>query len=133
MASLLDIAPSTTVVNVRGTAVDVTGVSAIGLAALLRRFPALLHAIQGRAVLSVESLYDLGPEIVAAVIAAGTGRPGNEQAEAVAASLGVSVQLELLSAILAETLPDGVEGFTKRLEALATAAGAEAVVTKAAG
>ncbi len=123
MASLLDIAPAGRAVPVRGTDVAVTGVSAAGLATLLRRFPALLAALSG-GNLSAESLAEAAPEALAAVIAAGTGSPGDAKAEAVAAGLSASEQLDLLSAIISETMPGGVEDFVARLERLANAAGA---------
>lgn len=122
MASLLDIAPAGRTVPVRGTDVAVTGVSAAGLATLLRRFPTLLAALSG-GTLSAESLAEAAPEALAAVIAAGTGSPGDAKAEAVAATLSASEQLDLLSAIITETMPGGVEDFVRRLESLATAAG----------
>lgn len=121
MASLLDIAPAGRTVTVRGTDVAVAGVSATGLATLLRRFPALLAALSG-GNLSAESLAEAAPEALAAVIAAGTGSPGDARAEAVAGNLSASEQLDLLSAIISETMPGGVEDFVKRLESLATAA-----------
>nr|WP_133065589.1 hypothetical protein [Niveispirillum lacus] len=99
----------------------VTGVSAAGLATLLHRFPALLAALGG-GNMSAETLAEAAPEALAAVIAAGTGSPGDSKAEAVAATLSASEQLDLLSAIIAETMPQGVEDFVRRLESLATAA-----------
>lgn len=123
MASLLDIAPAGRSVPIRGTDVAVTGVSAAGLAALLRRFPTLLAALSG-GTLSAESLAEAAPEALAAVIAAGTGSPGDARAEAVAATLSASEQLDLLSAVIEATMPQGIEDFVRRLENLAQKAGA---------
>ena len=48
MAGLLDIAPLSETVTVRGQAVEVTGISAAGVAMLLRRFPALRKLLAQR-------------------------------------------------------------------------------------
>lgn len=59
----------------------------------------------------------MGPEALAAFIAAGTGQPGNEEAEKVAADLPVSSQLDLIEQILKLTFPKGVGPFVKQLQA----------------
>lgn len=115
MASLLDLAPSARTVTVRGVAVEVAGVTARGLAVVLRKHPQLIEALKGGGI-SVESLAEMGPAVVASVIAAGTGNPGDAKAEAVAESLSISDQLLLVEAIVSETFPDGPENFMKSLE-----------------
>ena len=123
MPSLLDIADLGETVTVRGTPVLVTGVSAHGFAVLLQRFPVLREALAGREV-AAERLMEIGPEAVAAIIAAGTGSPGNAQAEAVAASLPVGDQIDLIEATLRMTLPRGVGPLVERVAALASVVGA---------
>ncbi len=115
MAGLLDIAPASETVVVRGTAVEVTGISVKGIATLLGRFPELQTLIQG-GQLEVDTLMGLSGDIVAALIAAGTGAPGNTEAEAVAANLGIEAQADLLEAIIRQTLPGGLGPFVARLE-----------------
>jgi len=122
MASLLDIAPLGASVTVRGTAVNVTGVSAAGIASLLQRFPELREMMVGREV-APERLMTMGADAVAAIIAAGTGLPGNPEAESVAASLAVEDQADLLAAILKITLPRGVGPLVEKLSAMASSLG----------
>jgi len=124
MTSLADLAGVGQDVTVRGQKVTVTGVSARGLALLFKRFPELVGAVTG-AGLSLASLTELGPDVLAAVIAAGTGAPGDPQAEAVADRLGMSDQLSLIEAILSETFAGDPEDFMKRLENLAGAVGVQ--------
>ena len=113
MVSLLDIVPSVETVDVGGEKIAVHGVSATGLAYLIRRFPELLSGGIG-----VEMLMSVGGEAVAAVIACGCGYLGNEDAEAKAASFSLDVQADLLAAILRLTMPQGVGPFVEKLSAL---------------
>lgn len=124
MSSLADLAGVGRDVEIRGQRVTVTGVSARGLATLFRRFPELVGAVTG-AGLNISSLVEMGPEVLAAVIAAGTGSPDDPEAEAVADRLGMSDQLSLIEAIIAETFAGDPEGFMKRLESLAGAVGVQ--------
>ncbi|MEA5159971.1 hypothetical protein U5903_04205 [Cereibacter johrii] len=131
-ASLLDLAGVGRTVTVRGTPVTVTGISARGLAALFSRFPDLVGAVTGGG-LDLTSLVTTGPDVAAAVLAAGTGHPGDERAEAVAASLSLSDQLALLEGIAHETFGGGgVEDFAKRLAAAAASVGVSAGAAEAA-
>lgn len=124
MSSLADLAGVGRDVQIRGLKVTVTGVSARGLAMLFRRFPDLVGAVTG-AGLNIASLVEMGPQVLAAVIAAGTGSPDDQEAEAVADRLGMSDQLALIEAIIAETFAGDPEGFMKRLESLAGAVGVQ--------
>lgn len=123
-ASLLDLAGVGRTVSVRGLEIPVTGISAKGLAVLFGRFPQLVDAVTG-AGLDLSSLADLGPDVLAAVIAAGTGHPGDAKAEAVAASLSLSDQLSLVEAIGQETFAGDPQNFMARLERLAAGAGVQ--------
>ena len=124
LASLADLAGAGRDVTVRGRTVTVTGVSARGLAVLFRRFPDLIGAVTG-AGLSVSALADMGPDVLAAVIAAGTGSPDDPAAEEVADRLPLSDQLTLIEAIMAESFGGDPAGFMKRLESLAAGIGAQ--------
>lgn len=123
-ASLLDLAGVGRTVTVRGLDIPVTGISARGLAVLFSRFPALVDAVTG-AGLDLSSIADLGPDVLAAVIAAGTGHPGDSKAEAVAASLSMSDQLSLVEAIGSETFAGDAQNFMRRLESLAAGVGVQ--------
>jgi hypothetical protein len=119
MVGLVDIAPSVETVEVQGASVEVHGVSARGLALLLGRFPDLRKLMTGLDV-EANQLIALGGEAVAAIIAAGCGYPGDEKAEAIAGSLSLDAQADLLAAILRLTLPKGVGPFVAKLTGLAS-------------
>jgi hypothetical protein len=123
MVSLLDIAPLSTTVDVRGNAIPVYGVSALGVASLLRRFPQLQEVLSGKTIsLTVDDLLQLVPEAIASIIAAGTGNPSLEHEQA-AAGLTVQEQTELLRAIFELTFPRGLNPFLEGLAGLKAAAG----------
>mgnify|MGYP007071592357 CR=1 FL=1 len=116
MPSLLDIAPSTATVAVRGVALDVPGIGASGLASLMRRFPAIHDLLTGKGLsLDADALLSTGPEAVAAIIAAGCGNPGDAAHEAAADALPIGDQIEVLAKILEVTLPDGPKNIEARL------------------
>ena len=117
MVGLVDIAPRTETVDVGGAAVEVRGVSASGLALLLGRYPDLRKLMTGLEVETTQ-LMTVGGEAIAAIIAAGCGYPGDEQAEAVAAKLSLDAQADFLAAILRLTLPKGLGPFVAKLTAL---------------
>jgi len=126
MVSLIDIAPLTEKVSVRGQEIEVRGVSAEGIAFLIRRFPEVGELISGsRAGKTVDfaSLQAVVPKAVVAIIAAGCGFPGNEKAEKSAASLSLDEQVDLFNAIVRLTLPNGVGPFVQKLAALGKSLG----------
>lgn len=134
MPGLLDIASAPARVEVRGTQVDVFGVSAEGVAYLLANFPEIKALFSGKEVsFDTQTLATKAPKALAAIIAAGTGQVGNPQAEAVAASLGVDEQAELLAKILELTFPRGIGPFAEAVSRLAaTVNGSSDAGTKAA-
>lgn len=124
MPGLLDVVALKRSVNVNGTAVAVPGISAYGIAVLLDRFPDLRRVLTGQKVdMNAAWLMENVPDAVAAVIAAGTGYPGEAEAEAIAASLSLEPQTELIEAIMEVTLPKGVGPFVERLKAMAEKVG----------
>ncbi|HZT26497.1 MAG TPA: hypothetical protein VFA57_12395 [Pseudolabrys sp.] len=126
MVSLLDIADQQKTVTIRGKDVAVFGISAQDIVYLFRKFPELRLLMSGKqADLTPETLLELAPGAVAAAIAAGTGSAGDEQAEAVAARLGLGEQLDLLAAIFELTFPQGVGPFVAKLDALGLLKSAE--------
>jgi hypothetical protein len=123
MAGLLDIASAPARVEVRGTQVEVYGISAAGLAYLMR-FDEIKAMLSGKEVsLDLETLSKTGPKALAAIIACGTGQVGNAKAEAVAASLTVDEQAGLLAEILAQTFPRGLGPFAADIQRLAGTVG----------
>jgi hypothetical protein len=119
MVSLVDIAPSTRTVPIQGEEIEVTGVTAKGVASLLDRFPELKLLISGKEVnFTVDRIQELAPDAIAAIIAAGCGYPGNKKAEAVSEKLAVGDQAELLGAIIELTMPQGIGPFVERITRL---------------
>ncbi|TIX27303.1 hypothetical protein [Mesorhizobium sp.] len=128
MAGLLDIAALTEKVPVGAAKVEVFGVSAKGVAVLLGRFPELRLLMTGREI-GPERLMQMGGDVVAAVIAAGIGFPGDEGQEAAAGRLNVEAQADLLAATLRLTFPNGLGPFVEKLTALGAVMGGEAAAS----
>jgi len=119
MSTLLDIANNPRTVPVQGHDIEVIGISAEGLTSLMLRFPEIGKMLSGGASnIDTAALAKMAPEAVAAVIAAGTGHPGEEKHERAAARLGIDDQLALLDEILRLTFPRGIGPFVERLERL---------------
>ena len=117
MVGLIEIAPRVETVDVQGALVAVHGISARGVAHLLGRFPELRMLMTGQTV-EAQKLMAMGGDAVAAIIAAGSGYPGDDKAEDIAGSLSVDAQADLLAAILRLTLPAGFGPFVDKLTAL---------------
>jgi len=116
MAGLLDIAPVAETVTINGTDVQVSGVSAKGIAHLLARFPEIRMAMTGRGV-DASRWLEIGGDAITAIIAAGVGHPGDEKYEAAADGLPIDAQIELVAAILKVTMPGGPGPFVEKLTA----------------
>lgn len=114
--SLKDIAPLSETVEIRGDKIVVKGITNEGIAVIWRRFPVLVDLLSGNA--TPASVSEKAPDAIAAVIAAGCGFPGDEEAEAIAASLTVDESAALLSAILGMTWPRGFGPFVESLTKL---------------
>ena len=118
MAGLLDIAPVAKQVLVpfgeKEVAVDVRGLSIADIRDLIARFPEVT-AMFGKG-LNAAVLMKAGPDVVASVIAAACGSPG-QAGEAVAASLGAGVQAEILTVVMNLTMPRGPAPFIALLKA----------------
>lgn len=122
MASLLEVANVPRQVDVRGVQVDVTGISATGLATLMARFPEVGQLFSG-IVPEKEDLVKLAPDALAGFIATGCVKPGDDDAtfkkvEAFAKTLGLGEQLDLVDEIMRLTFPRGVGPFVDKLRAL---------------
>lgn len=120
MVALTDIAVATRDVPVPGGTLRIRGLSLQAIADLIARFPAIGQLTAGEDVtFDAASLMRLGPDAVAAAIAAAAGNPGDEAAERAAReNLSLEVQTEIVEAILALTLPSGIGPFIARLAAL---------------
>ena len=122
MVGLVDIAPITSSVSIRGKDISITGVSARGIASLLARFPELRALMTGREV-ALEDLLKLGGDVIAAIIAAGTGASGDVDAEKAADNLTLEEQADLLAAIVELTLPRGLSPLVEKMSRLGLLAG----------
>ena len=122
MVGLVDIAPVTSTILVRGQDITITGVSARAIALLLARFPELRAVMTGREV-ALDDLLKLGGDVIAAIIAAGTGVPGDVDAEKAADNLTLEEQADLLAAIVELTMPRGLGPLVERLSRLGLLAG----------
>ena len=125
MISRLDIAPLRRSVRIGASddeSVWVSGISAMGIASLLDRFPDLRKLMTGVEV-SSEELMKLGTGIVAAIIAAGCGHPGHPKAEENAANFPIGVQADLLAAVVELTMPNGIGPLVEKLSGLSGALG----------
>ena len=131
MVGLVDIAPVTSTILVRGQDITITGVSARGIALLLARFPELRAVITGREV-AMDDLLKLGGDVIAAIIAAGTGSPGDDDAERAADNLTLEEQADLLASIVELTMPRGLGPLVERLSRLGLLAGGGASAMQAA-
>jgi hypothetical protein len=117
MTSLLDIGPLTEEVEIRGTKLTVQGLSGGDLFQLMS-FPEFRSAMESKAQNPQTILQQLGPQILAKVIAICTGTPNNPEAEAKAAQLGASDQMTLIKVVTRLSFPDGIGPFVHDLRAL---------------
>jgi hypothetical protein len=104
-----------------GRKLQVKGISAQGVLLLLMRFPDLQKWLSGQS-LALTDTFLQAPETIAAVIAAGTGAPGDTDAEDIAASLPMEVQTDVLEAVYRQTFRNGFGPFVKRVLTLYAAA-----------
>lgn len=120
MPGLLDIAPAAKRVMIptsEGEApVDVRGLSISDIRDLLARFPEVVGML-GSGKLKVADVLKMGPDIVAAIMAAACGSPGSEQAEAFCKEMGAGIQAEILTHVIKLTMPRGPGPFVDLLKA----------------
>lgn len=120
MVGIVDIAPITKTVVIRGANIEVVGVSAKGIASLLSRFPALRALVTGRGNDEViQEILALGGDVLVAIIAAGTGHPGDQAVEEAASrNLTLEEQLDVLVEIIKLTMPNGVGPLMEKLSSV---------------
>lgn len=125
MTSLMDIVPLSEEVQLTGgKTITVGGVGADGIAYLLTQSPELREMMAERKLsIDADGIARLGPQMVAAVIACGSGFPGNKEAEKRASKLGALDQLKLINAVLRCTMPTGIDPFVEEVLALANQIG----------
>src|SRR5262249_25714537 len=92
---------------------------------LIKRFAHLKDDLGSLTDITAEQIASLGPDVVAAVIAAGTGAPNDDAAEAAARTLGAQAELDLLAAIIGETMPGGLDPFLARVTQISKTLGVD--------
>ncbi len=95
---------------------EVYGLSAKMIVELFERFPPLQTAVLGMG-LKVEVIKKLGPEVMAALIAAATGNLGNEEAEVIASDLPIEIQWDIIDAMGRVTFTNGYGPFYQKVKA----------------
>lgn len=95
----------------------VKGISAKGVLQLLLRFPDMQRWLSGQTIAVTDVMLQT-PEAIAAIIAAGTGKPGDPDAEEIASDLPVEIQSNIIDAIYRQTFRSGFGPFVKRVLAL---------------
>lgn len=114
MAGLRDIAPLRETVMIRGQELDIVGLNLATIGYLLERFPQIGAAV-GKGEISAASISSLGSDVVAAIIAAGTGAMGDKESEEAAKYLTIDEELEILSAVLKVSMRRGGGPFAETL------------------
>ncbi|MER9937412.1 hypothetical protein [Mesorhizobium sp. M0088] len=124
MPGLLDIAPLTENVPVRGAQAIVGGVPVKAIAVMLARFPDL-RKMWASGKWDVEQLLGMSDEVIAALIAAGCTNIDEKNA----GNLALDEKAELLAAIMRVTMPRGPGPFMAALTALMGTVGGAASPT----
>lgn len=105
-------------VRMAGQDVEVRPLNVRGVAAALKRFPALrkvlMDAFSGKSLNLTQLLLE-APDAANALIAAGMGLPGDEAAEAWLDQRLFEEQVEALAKVFHLTFQDGFENFMSRL------------------
>lgn len=105
-----------------GDFVRVHGISAEVCLQLLNRFPEILTKAMAGGGVKFNDIIKAAPNVIAAIIAAGTGGFGDEEVEEDAGNLPIEIQMDLLEAIGRLTFKSGFGPFAQRIMALANAA-----------
>ena len=130
VVSLVDIVPRPEKVEVQpGVMLEVRGLSVEAFAQIFARFPDIAKVFAQRQFDAAQIIAAF-PRAVAAVIAAGVGRMGDEKQEAAALQIPLGVQTDLLAAIVRLTMPRGVGAFLDQINGLMPGA-ADAALRKA--
>jgi hypothetical protein len=117
MSDFLSINPAPETITINGKKIPVHGISMTGFGSLIPRFPNLINDLNERmkkdGALTLIGIMDVAGPAIGAILAAGLGYVGNEEAEQKAAQLDASTQLKLLDKIVEKTMPDGIGPFVE--------------------
>lgn len=118
MAGMVDIVELDYAVEIRGQRLETPGLKLRAIGKLLVRFPEIRKQIE-TGKFDPEALLELSDDAIAAVIAAGLGKVGDEETEAWAGKLSLGEQAELLFSIYNATVgPKGFGPFVQLLAAV---------------
>lgn len=115
MTSIMDIGPLSDSVTLRGVKLNVNGIGADALVVLLDMFPDLHKAIGTRKDMTPKDFIKFGPDIVAAVIAVGTGYEVSDEVIKKIKSFTIGEQMMILAPLLKMTFPQGFHPFVEAL------------------
>lgn len=141
MASILDLAPPTEKVSIRGLEIEVCGLTAADFAVILRTYPQVRAFVDGtwnRAGMTgveAQKLLTEMPDAVHEIIARGMADhdAGHEALLAAAAKQTAIDQITLLLAVMKVTMPDGPGPFADAVVALLAGSWAGQRKTETAG
>lgn len=125
MVSLADIGPLRKEVTIRGTKLQVRGITAHDVFALLEAFPELKRVIAQQPITGniAQSIVEGIPTSIGHVVAAACGESDNPKAIGAAQALTIGEQLEILEAAVELTFPKGSQSFVAGLARLLGQAG----------
>jgi hypothetical protein len=117
--SLRDVGGLYEEVPVGDSFIKVKGIGARTALDIINRFPETMVKALQKGDLNVSLLFKTAPEVINALIAAATGKPGDPDAEADAAEVPLEVQMDILEATAKLTFRSGFGPFVARIKALA--------------
>lgn len=126
MVSLVDIGPLKKKVPIRGHDIEVNGINAHDIFALLQDYPELRYVLAGKKTEGdlVIALIEGIPGSLGSIIASATGHSGEPTHIAAAQRLTIGEQALILEAAAELTFPQGVSSFVESLVKLTNQAGA---------
>ena len=124
MADLLDvvIVPRKVVTKQLGE-LDVTGLTLEGIAGLIKNHPEVVEMFVSRKDFNIQSVIDMGVEVLASFLAAGLGHPGDDKARKLCRGMNAEDAFTIGEAILEESFPGGVLNFIERVTKVAQGMG----------
>jgi hypothetical protein len=128
MVSLLEIGPLTDTVQIRGTDLTVSGLTAKDLFDLMQEYPELQYVLAGQNLTDdlVKTLMGRASHTLGMIMAMGLNERGDNQTEVVLfamTKLTAGEQADLITAIAKLTFPKGIKSFVESLQEAADSAG----------
>jgi hypothetical protein len=123
MPSLVDIAPLTEEVDIRGTKLTVRGIGVDAIARVLAKSEDLRRMMVGKSV-DPMMLLTAAPDVAFALMAEALGKGGDAEEEAAARGLVFEDQLKLVEAIFRMSFPGGINPLIERLTGMLGPGGA---------